>query len=223
MSTDTSEDIPAALAEVRAPFVVTDPLRSRAGRARHPARKPRDEPDALLLLAIALRKKGRRPRRAPSWSRSRNTSRTGRRCITSSASCSAWPATTGPPPSRLLEIRRRPRSQFRGRLACAGRPDGADAQPQGRRCSVCGVFQGLDQRSRTARRDGGLSREPLGGSAHAPARASQHEPERRQRDQDAGRDRAQAGPRACAPRNCSSAASRWSRASSPRASATRRS
>jgi tetratricopeptide (TPR) repeat protein len=56
VSTDTSEDIPAALAEARR-LLSTDPLAAEA-RARDILRENPDEPDALLLLAIALRKKG---------------------------------------------------------------------------------------------------------------------------------------------------------------------
>jgi tetratricopeptide (TPR) repeat protein len=56
VSTDTSEDIPAALAEVRR-LLSVDPLRAEQA-ARDILRENPNEPDALLLLAIALRKKG---------------------------------------------------------------------------------------------------------------------------------------------------------------------
>ena len=56
MSTDPSAEISAALAEVRR-LLGPDPAQAEA-RARDILRENPDEPDALLLLAIALRRKG---------------------------------------------------------------------------------------------------------------------------------------------------------------------
>jgi predicted Zn-dependent protease len=56
VSTDPSDDITAALGEVRH-LLATDPAAAEA-RARDILRENPEEPDALLLLAIALRKKG---------------------------------------------------------------------------------------------------------------------------------------------------------------------
>jgi len=56
VSTDPSAEISAALAEVRR-LLGPDPAQAEA-RARDILRENPDEPDALLLLAIALRRKG---------------------------------------------------------------------------------------------------------------------------------------------------------------------
>ncbi len=56
MSTDPAAEISAALAEARR-LLGSDPAQAEA-RARDILRENPDEPDALLLLAVALRRKG---------------------------------------------------------------------------------------------------------------------------------------------------------------------